>query len=228
MFSFKSGVKLGNFEAFREFIHKNVKLNYEGHSNSYSIFRRKLQNHLILKSSEMQTPKKELSCWITIHQGECTNKKIRSLEHFRNKILSLHRSQALKSDRPLNQLKYFCFIYLSEMMVSLMAKGFKCTFWNNSIRSYAHGPHWSTLHRWEFYYWCSGSLSQVLLITMIPRHQVSPHPPRPMMSWTWRWWRTSRGWEEDGGFLQKCSENFFWCDSQEFSRISCFKRCCEE
>ena len=88
MFSFKSGVKLGNFEAFREFIHKNVKLNYEGHSNSYSIFRRKLQNHLILKSSEMQTPKKELSCWITIHQGECTNKKILPLEHFRNKMLS--------------------------------------------------------------------------------------------------------------------------------------------
>ena len=88
MFSFKSGVKLGNFEAFREFIHKNVKLNYEGHSNSYSIFRRKLQNHLILKSSEMQTPKKELSCWITIHQGECTNKKIPSLEHSRNKIFS--------------------------------------------------------------------------------------------------------------------------------------------
>ena len=88
MLSFKSGVKLGNFEAFREFIHKNVKLNYEGHSNSYSIFRRKLQNHLILKSSEMQTPKKELSCWITIHQGECTNKKIPSLEHSRNKIFS--------------------------------------------------------------------------------------------------------------------------------------------
>ena len=96
MFSFKSGVKLGNFEAFREFIHKNVKLNYEGHSNSYSIFRRKLQNHLILKSSEMQTPKKELSCWITIHQGECTNKKIRSLEHFRNKILSFAQKSSSK------------------------------------------------------------------------------------------------------------------------------------
>ena len=81
-------VSLGKFEAFREFIHKNVKLKYEGQSNSYSIFRRKLQNHLILKSSEMQTPKKELSCWITIHQGECTNKKIYSLEEFWNKILS--------------------------------------------------------------------------------------------------------------------------------------------
>ena len=55
-------VSLGKFEAFREFIHKNVKLKYEGQCLSYSIFRRKLQNHLILKSSEMQTQKKELSC----------------------------------------------------------------------------------------------------------------------------------------------------------------------
>ena len=98
-------VALGKFEAFREFIHKNVKLKYEGQSNSYSIFRRKLQNHLILKSSEMQTPKKELSCWITIHQGECTNKKISSLEQFWNKIL---RCTKVKDPTP-TQIFFYSF-----------------------------------------------------------------------------------------------------------------------